>query len=129
MENIEEEGKSEIDVLISALEKKGIVIARYRNEVLDLWSDNSFELPQVYDKNTFDLPFVFFQNKWFVLGEKKIADVYGKESLPIKSVEDVENLIVLKDGEQFGRYLEILYLAKLILVDKKSHWHLRYPKR
>lgn len=75
LENIKEEGSSEIDVLISAQEKKGIVIARYRNEVLDLWSDNSFELPQVYDKNTFDLPFVFFQNKWFVLGEKKIADV------------------------------------------------------
>ncbi|WP_127714225.1 hypothetical protein [Halobacteriovorax sp. HLS] len=53
--------------------------------------------------------------------EKKIADVYGESSIPITSVEDVDDLIRLKDGEQFGRYLQILYLAKLVLVDKQAH--------
>lgn len=53
--------------------------------------------------------------------EKKIKDVYGEDALPIESVEDVDNLIRLKDGEQFSRYLEILYLAKLILKSKKDH--------
>lgn len=53
--------------------------------------------------------------------EKKIKDVYGDDALPIESVEDVDNLIRLKDGEQFSRYLEILYLAKLILKSKKDH--------
>ena len=53
--------------------------------------------------------------------EKKIVEVYGKDALPIESVEDVDDLIRLKDGEQFSRYLEILYLAKLILRSKKDH--------
>ncbi|MCO4794449.1 MAG: hypothetical protein KC493_12085 [Bacteriovoracaceae bacterium] len=53
--------------------------------------------------------------------EKKIIEVYGKEAIPITCVEDVDNLIRLKDGEEFMTYLRILYLAKLILVDKKSH--------
>lgn len=55
------------------------------------------------------------------LYEKKIIDVYGEDSIPITCVEDVDDLIRLKDGEQFGRYLQILYLAKLVLVDKQAH--------
>ncbi|PIK16311.1 hypothetical protein [Halobacteriovorax sp. JY17] len=55
------------------------------------------------------------------LYEKKIKDVYGENSIPINSIDDVDNLIRLKDGEQFGKYLEILYLAKLVLVDRKAH--------
>ncbi len=55
------------------------------------------------------------------LYEKKIKDVYGESSIPISSIDDVDNLIRLKDGEQFGKYLEILYLAKLVLVDRKAH--------
>jgi hypothetical protein len=53
--------------------------------------------------------------------EAKIVEVYGKDALPIESIEDVDNLIVLKEGEEFMTYLRILYLAKLILVDKKAH--------
>ena len=53
--------------------------------------------------------------------EKKIRDVYGEDSIPINSIDDVDNLIRLKEGEQFGKYLEILYLAKLVLVDRKAH--------
>jgi adenosine deaminase len=53
--------------------------------------------------------------------EKKITDVYGAKALPIKSIEDVNNLIRLQDHEAFDRYLEILLLAKLILVDKAAH--------
>ena len=55
------------------------------------------------------------------LYENKIKEVYGEDSLPINSVEDVENLIVLKDGELFSTYLRILYLAKLILISKQDH--------
>lgn len=58
--------------------------------------------------------------------EEKIAEVYGQDALPIENIEDVENLIVLKEGEQFGRYLEILYLAKLILTDKNAHCDAAY---
>lgn len=53
--------------------------------------------------------------------EKKIKEVYGEDAIPINSIEDVDDLIRLKDGEQFKTYLRILYLAKLILTDKKAH--------
>lgn len=58
--------------------------------------------------------------------EKKIEAVYGKEALPITSEEDVDKLIRLEEGEQFMTYLKILYLAKLILVDKKAHTEAAY---
>jgi adenosine deaminase len=53
--------------------------------------------------------------------EEKISQVYGADALPIKSVEDVDRLIRLKEGELFKTYLKILYLPKLILTDKQTH--------
>lgn len=55
------------------------------------------------------------------LYEEKIAQVYGPDSIPINSVDDVDKLIRLKDGELFKTYLKILYLPKLILTDKQTH--------
>lgn len=52
---------------------------------------------------------------------KKIREVYGDNSLPINSAEDVDRLIRLKEGEGFDTYLRILYLPKLILVDREAH--------
>ena len=53
--------------------------------------------------------------------EKKIKEVYGDKAWPIKSVEDVDHLIRLQPSEGFMTYLRILYLPKLILVDRKAH--------
>ncbi len=53
--------------------------------------------------------------------EQKIAETYGREVLPIKSVEDVDALIRLQHDEFFERYLKILLLPKLILTNKKAH--------
>lgn len=58
--------------------------------------------------------------------ERKIKEVYGEDALPIKTVEDVDRLIRLKDGEQFGTYLRILYLPKLILTDRQAHREAAY---
>ena len=44
---------------------------------------------------------------------KKIVEVHGKESLPIRSAADVDRLIRLGDDDRFSRYLKILYLPKL----------------
>lgn len=52
---------------------------------------------------------------------EKIKAVYGEKAWPIKSIQDVDRLIRLKDTEGFSRYLQILYLSKLIFVDRKSH--------
>jgi adenosine deaminase len=55
------------------------------------------------------------------LYEAKIAEVYGRESLPIRGEADVDRLIRLADGERFDRYLKILYLPKLVLLDREAH--------
>lgn len=53
--------------------------------------------------------------------KKKITEVYGEDAWPINSVQDVDHLIRLKEGEQFKTYLKILFLPKLILTDKQAH--------
>ncbi len=51
-----------------------------------------------------------------------IDKVYGAGTAEkIDSIEDVDNLIRLKDDEFFDRYLKILLLPKLILVDRNMH--------
>jgi adenosine deaminase len=58
--------------------------------------------------------------------EKKIKEVYGDQAWPIESVEDVDQLIRLKDGEQFKTYLNILYLGKLVLTNRQAHREAAY---
>jgi adenosine deaminase len=58
--------------------------------------------------------------------EEKIKNVYGENSLPINSIDDVNKLICLKEGEQFKTYLKILYLPKLILNTRKIHEEAAY---
>ncbi len=53
--------------------------------------------------------------------ESKIKEVYGDDSIPIRTVADIDRLIRLEDGEGFDTYLRILYLPKLILVDRLAH--------
>jgi len=54
------------------------------------------------------------------LYREKIEKVYGVGAL-YETVEDLKNLLVLKDNERFDRYLQILYLPKLILIDREAH--------
>ncbi|MGB0455042.1 MAG: hypothetical protein ACPGJV_15135 [Bacteriovoracaceae bacterium] len=58
--------------------------------------------------------------------KEKIVEIYGEDALPIKSVEDVDRLIRLQDGERFLTYLKILFLPKIILKDKKAHEECAY---
>jgi adenosine deaminase len=58
--------------------------------------------------------------------EDKITHIYGKDALPIKSIQDVDKLIRLKEGELFKTYLKILYLPKLILNSKEAHFEAAY---
>ena len=62
--------------------------------------------------------------------EQKIKEVYGAAAWPIKSVEDVDKLIRLKEHEGFTAYLKILYLTKLIFISRQAHadaaYHLAY---
>jgi len=58
--------------------------------------------------------------------EKIIIENYGTDVLPIKSVEDLDNLIRLKEGELFDKYLKLLLLPKLILTSRKVHEEAAY---
>ncbi len=56
---------------------------------------------------------------------KKIRETYG-DDIKIETVEDVEDLLTLKEEEQFDRYLEILLLPKLILTSRQAHKEASY---
>lgn len=58
--------------------------------------------------------------------EEKIKQIYGAKSIPIKSVQDVEKLIRLKENEGFSTYLKILYLPSLIFLNKEVHSEAAY---
>ena len=76
--------------------------------------------------------FIFPRLKKLLQGPKKniikakIIEIYGKEALPIKSVEDVDRLIRLQHDEFFEKYLNILLLSKLILTNRKAHHDAAY---
>jgi adenosine deaminase len=53
--------------------------------------------------------------------EERIARVYGPEALPIRGAADVDRLLRLRDEDRFDRYLQILYLPKLILTSREAH--------
>ena len=53
--------------------------------------------------------------------ESRVKAVYGAQAWPIRSVDDVNKLIRLKDHEGFSAYLKILYLTKLIFISRQAH--------
>ena len=53
--------------------------------------------------------------------EAKIESIYGPGSLPLKGPEDVDRLLRIKDGERFSRYLSVLMLPKLVMIDRDAH--------
>lgn len=53
--------------------------------------------------------------------EQRIARVYGHDVLPLRSAHDVDRLLRLGDEDRFDRYLQILYLPKLILTSREAH--------
>ena len=58
--------------------------------------------------------------------EERIARVYGPESIPLRGAGDVDRLLRLRDEDRFDRYLQILYLPKLILTSRDAHREAAY---
>ncbi|MCK5072531.1 MAG: hypothetical protein KAQ98_03835 [Bacteriovoracaceae bacterium] len=54
--------------------------------------------------------------------KKNLVEIYGPAAENINSPEDIEKLICLAKNQQFHDYLKILYLPKLILTDRKTHF-------
>ncbi len=55
------------------------------------------------------------------LYQEKIESIYGVENWPIRNEEHLQQLIELAPGEKFARYLQILFLPKLILTSREMH--------
>jgi adenosine deaminase len=53
--------------------------------------------------------------------KSKIRQVYGDDALPIRSEDDVDRLIRMRDDVGFERYLQVITLPKLVLVDRQAH--------
>jgi adenosine deaminase len=53
--------------------------------------------------------------------EEKLRAVYGDDCLPIRGEADVDRLIRLREDISFGRYLQVLTLPKLVLIDRDAH--------
>ena len=53
--------------------------------------------------------------------KQKVTSIYGPGSWPIRSADDIDRLLRLKSEERFDRYLKILMLPKLVLVDREAH--------
>ena len=51
----------------------------------------------------------------------KISQVFGAEVLPLTCEADVDRLIRLPGKTDFERYLHVLMLGKLVLVDREAH--------
>ena len=56
---------------------------------------------------------------------QKIKHTYGEE-IVIENASDVDDLLRLKEDEQFDRYLEILLLPKFILTSRQAHREAAY---
>lgn len=56
----------------------------------------------------------------------KIVEVYGEDALPFRCEDDVDRLIRMRDDVSFARYLQLLTLPKLILVDRQAHAEAAY---
>jgi adenosine deaminase len=55
------------------------------------------------------------------LCRQKLSSVYGAEAEQLASIQDVERMLTLRESERFERYLQVLYLPKLVLIDRASH--------
>ncbi len=51
----------------------------------------------------------------------KLRAVYGDETNRLQNAQDVERMLTLRESERFDRYLQVLYLPKLVLIDRASH--------
>lgn len=63
--NSESMGSGAKENLFSAIENQGTLLEYVDNKLVH-WSDNSFDVPQVYSDSIFSKELVFIQNGWFL---------------------------------------------------------------
>lgn len=90
-ENADPESGTKLFTLIS---KEGVTILEYLDRKLVYWSDNSFEVPVIYNDTVFSKQFIFIHNGWFLV--RRIMS--GRETwialLRVRSEYGFENKLV-----------------------------------
>ena len=117
-----------------------ITLLVYSDNMLKYWSDNTFEVPPVYNQELFGEPIIFLQNGWFIpeisdrsgymiVGLFRVSTIYGIEndivssgfSTKLKPSEEVLfNKSRLTDGHPiFNEAGE--YLFSVLFREKSRH--------
>jgi two-component system nitrogen regulation sensor histidine kinase NtrY len=89
-ENVSPEDKEN---LFSAIENQGTLLYYVDNKLMH-WSDNSFDVPSVYDDSLFAKPLQFIQNGWFLVKNVKAGNERIIALLRIRSEYGFENDLV-----------------------------------
>jgi two-component system nitrogen regulation sensor histidine kinase NtrY len=81
--------------LLSVIKNQGTLL-QYLDNKLVHWTDNSFDVPLVYDDSVFSKPLVFIQNGWFLAKTVKASNWRLIALLRIRSDYGLENDLVRK---------------------------------
>ncbi len=112
--------KIKLDILISHPVAKALFLF-FKNFPL------SFSEEHIHLTGSLNADFIFEKIMPLLTGphglvyEAKLKEVYGDEYQGIKNKNDVQKLIQLASGDEFARYLKILYLPKLVLINREAH--------
>jgi len=80
--------------LFTTIKKEGITILEYFDKKLAYWSDNSFEVPAVYNDTLFSKPFVFIHNGWFITKKVQSEHEIWIALLRVRNEYGFENKLV-----------------------------------
>lgn len=93
-ERIDTASRSDV---FKTIEDEGITLLWYFDNTLVHWSDNSFNIPVIYDDSLFSKPMAFIHNGWFLIKSKKSGNEKIVLLLRISNDYGFENDIV-KNG-------------------------------
>jgi signal transduction histidine kinase len=83
--------------LFAVAEKNNITILEFLDKKLTFWSDNNFDVPEVFDDSLYFKPIVFLQNGWFLPRTVKAGNETIVGLLRIRTDYSLKNDI-LKSG-------------------------------
>ena len=94
LDNGQDSGSVQKDDLFSIAGKEGITFLEYVDDKLVYWSDNSFDIPVVYDDSLFAKPLAFIHNGWFITKSLQAGNEKIIAMLRIRNDFGFENDIV-----------------------------------
>ena len=93
-------GSSSENDLFSLADKNKITILEYVDNVLFYWSDNEFDVPNVYVDSLYNKQLVFLQNGWFLTRTVKAGNEKIVGLLRLRTEYSLENNIIKSGFEK-----------------------------